>query len=238
MKKAIPVILIAIYSVCFTSVVQSQETEKVEYNTKKTEVNIAIANIFAKNTIYPYYVYDGNLVLPYYFYYDYNQPRTKLIAGLKFHNPKGAVRLSAEFSYNSRKFDNSDNNVTSSSYKILEAGLNAGYEWHSTFNRVNIYYGFDLSFAHANYKYINTINSNEEYTTTSREMAYGVSPLVGVNFFITPNLSIGTEMKFITEGFTSKTTDEYNGQEQNENKTNGFRTQFGPLGFLSFNIHF
>ncbi len=95
-----------------------------------------------------------------------------------------------------------------------------------------------MSAAHANYKYINTINSNEEHITKSGEISYGVSPLVGVNFFITPNLSIGTEMKFIMEGFSSKTTNEYNGQEQNENKSSGFRTQFGPLGFLSFNIHF
>jgi len=231
-------LLIVIFSMGFNSLMQSQETEKTAFNTKKTEVNIAIANVFAKNNQYPYYVYDGSLVLPYYLYYDFNQPRTKLIAGLKFHNPKGAVRLAAEFGYNSRKYDNGDNSANSSSYKTLEAGFDAGYEWHSTFNRVNIYYGFDLSFAHANYKSINTVNSNEEYTTKSGEMSYGVSPLIGVNFFITPNLSIGTEMKFITEGFTGKTTDAYNGQEQNENKTSGLRTEFGPLGFLSFNIHF
>jgi hypothetical protein len=65
-----------------------------------------------------------------------------------------------------------------------------------------------------------------------------MSPLVGVNFFITPNLSIGTEMKFMMEGFSGKTIYEYNGEEQETDKSNGFRTQFGPLGFLSFNIHF
>lgn len=238
MKKFISFILVCLLSSSITSNVKAQDTDKKEFNTKKTEVNIAIANVFAKNEFYPYYMYDGTMVLPYYLYYDFNQPKTKLIAGLKFHNPKGAVRLAFEFSYNSRKFDSDNNSTNTSSYRILEAGMNAGYEWHSTFNRVNIYYGFDISVAHANYKYINTINSNEEYTTKSGEISYGASPLVGVNFFITPNLSIGTEMKFIMEGFSSKTIDEYNGQEQNENKSSGFRTQFGPLGFLSFNIHF
>ncbi len=238
MKKVFSIFLIVIFTMGITSSLLSQETENVVYNTKKTEVNIAIANVFAKNNLYPYYVYNGSLVLPYYLYYDFAQPRTKLIAGIKFHNPKGAVRLAVEFSYNGGKYDNGDNAANSSSYKILEAGFDAGYEWHSTFNRVNIYYGFDLSFAHANYKSINTVNSNEEFTTKSGEMSYGVSPLVGVNFFITPNLSIGTEMKFITERFTGKTTDEYNGQEQNVNKTSGLRTAFGPLGYLSFNIHF
>ncbi len=230
-------LLIVVFIMGLSSSVLCQETEKTVFNTQKTEVNIAIANIFAKNDFYPYYAYDGTLVLPYYLYYDYSQPKTKLIAGLKFHNPKGAVRLAFEFSYNGRKYDN-DNSANTSRYKILEAGMNAGYEWHSTFNRVNIYYGFDMSVAHANYKYINTINSNEEHTTKSSEISYGMSPLVGVNFFITPNLSIGTEMKFMMEGFSGKTVDEYNGQEQNENKSSGFRTQFGPLGFLSFNIHF
>jgi hypothetical protein len=237
MKKTLSVLLIVIFSIGFTSALLSQEAEKAAFNTKKTEVNIAIANVFAKNDFYPYYMYDGTMVLPYYFYYDYSQPRTKLIAGLKFHNPKGAVRLAFEFSYNGGKYDNG-NSANTSSYKILEAGMNAGYEWHSTFNRVNIYYGFDMSIAHANYKYINTVNSNEEHSTKSSEISYGMSPLVGVNFFITPNLSIGTEMKFIMEGFSGKTWDEYNGQEQNENKYSGFRSQLGPLGFLSFNIHF
>jgi hypothetical protein len=235
MKKTLSMLLIVIFTMGITSAMLSQETEKTAFNTKKTEVNIAIANIFAKNYIYPYYLYDGDLVYPY--FDDFNAPRTKLIAGLKFHNPKGAVRLAAEFSYNSRKFDNGDNDATSSSYRMLDAGFNLGYEWHSTFNRVNIYYGFDLSAAHTNYSYINTIN-DDEHTTRSREISYGLSPLVGVNFFITPNLSIGTEMKFMTEAFTGKTIYEYNGEEQDTDKSSGFRTQFGPLGFLSFNIHF
>ncbi len=136
MKKTLSMLLIVIFSMGFTSLVHSQETEKAAFNTKKTEINIAIANVFAKNDFYPYYMYDGTMVLPYYFYYDYSQPKTKLIAGLKFHNPKGAVRLAFEFGYNGGKYDNG-NSANTSSYKILEAGMNAGYEWHSTFNRVN-----------------------------------------------------------------------------------------------------
>ncbi len=85
--------------------------------------------------------------------------------------------------------------------------------------------------------YENEIN-NEEYYTSAKEFAYGISPLVGVNCFITPHLSIGTEVKFTAEAYSGKTTNEYNGQEQSEQSTSGFRTQFGPLGFLSINIHF
>jgi len=235
MKKTLSMLLTAIFIIGITSALHSQETEKAAFNTKKTEVNIAVANIFSKNYLYPYYLYDGDLIYPY--FDDFNQPRTKLIAGLKLHNPKGAVRLAAEFTYNSKKFDNDDNTETSSSYRVLDAGFNAGYEWHSTFNRVNIYYGFDLSVSHINYNYTNNVN-NDEHITKSREISYGISPLVGVNFFITPNLSIGTEMKFITKAFTGKTIYEYNGEEQDTDKSSGFRTQFGPLGFLSLNIHF
>lgn len=235
MKKIFSIIFTVIFTMGITSAILSQETENKEFNTKKTEVNIAVANIFSKNYIYPYYLYDGDLVYPY--FEDFSQPRTKLIGGLKFHNTKGAVRLAAEFTYNSKKFDNEDNAETSSSYRILDAGFNAGYEWHATFNRVNIFYGFDLSVSHTNYNYSNNI-SNDEHITKSREISYGASPIVGVNFFITPNLSIGTEMKFMTEGFTGKTIYEYNGEEQDTDKSSGFRTQFGPLGFLSFNIHF
>lgn len=236
MKKAIPVILIAIYSVCFTTVVQSQETDKNEFNTKKTEVNIAITNVFAKNNWFPYYVYDGNLVLPYY-YYGFNQPRTKLLVGFKFHNPNGAVRLGTEFNYNTRKYNKEDDGSDNSHQKSFGSGLYAGYEWHSTFNRVNIYYGIDLSLLYSAFTYENTVN-NDDHFSKINEIACGINPLVGVNFFITPNLSIGTEVKFTAEGFSGKTIYKYNGQEQDKEKTSGVRTQFGPLGFLSINIHF
>lgn len=237
MKKVISIALACFLSLSITSVVKAQDVEKKEFNTKKTEVNIAIANVFAKNNTFPYYVYDGNTVLPYYAYYDFSNPQTKLIAGLKFHNPQGAVRLALDFNYNSRKYDNEDNSSNTSSYKTLGTGLYLGYQWHSTFNRVNIFYGFDVTTSYTVFSYENMVN-NEDYFSKSNEITYGIQPLVGVNFFITPNLSIGTEMKFMVEGYSGKSTNTYNGQEQGKDKTNGFRSQFGPLGFLSLNIHF
>jgi len=66
-----------------------------------------------------------------------------------------------------------------------------------------------------------------------------VNPLLGVNVFVTPHLSIGTEVKFTAEYVSGKATYESSsGSNSNDTKSSGFRTRFGPLGFLSINIHF
>jgi hypothetical protein len=56
--------------------------------------------------------------------------------------------------------------------------------------------------------------------------------------YILPNLSIGTEVKLTSEYFTGSTNEkyEYSGSDSGSGLS-GFRTSFGPLGFLSINIH-
>ena len=241
MKKSIFVfvLLFALFA-CSPFSTFSQETEKKEFNTKKTEFNIAVTNLFAKNNLWPYYYIDGNGDYIYSIL-DYI-PRTKLVVGLKFHNPKGAVRLGTTFRFTSKKYDNMDTDDDIQKYSDLELGLYLGYEWHSTFNRVNIYYGFDVSSNYLNYKYNSENQYNYSLETKNTEFAIGVNPLAGVNFFITPNLSIGTEARFMIEYVSGnyKNTSQQTGQPANtsESKTSGFRTRFGPLGFLSINIHF
>jgi len=223
----------------------AQDTENKMFNNKKTEVNIAVANVFSKNNYaLPYYYLDGDMYYYSYYYGDfYSQP--ELVVGLKFHDNKGAFRLSTSLSYSN--ITHEEQNGPSSTYTIKNFGstINLGYEWHSTFNRVNIYYGFDVSST------IKNISLENEYTNSYsgeivktenkiNEFLIGLNPLVGVNVFVTPNLSIGTEFKFIAEYVTGKS--EYSSTSSNtessESKSSGFRTRFGPLGFISVNIHF
>ena len=73
------------------------------------------------------------------------------------------------------------------------------------------------------------------------EVSIGINPLLGINIFITPHLSIGTEAKLMLEYASGKSksfTNGYDGSHESESKNSGFRTRFGPLGFLSINIHF
>jgi len=88
-------------------------------------------------------------------------------------------------------------------------------------------------------------NLTAEKKTEFNILKYGISPLIGVNYFLTPNLSLGTEIKFSATGYSGKAESSFQYGEppyltygDSENKFNGFRTYFGPLGYLSINIYF
>lgn len=226
----------------------AQEEETPAFNNKKIQINIGVADIFAKNYWwYSVYFTDeyGNLVLQYPFGEIIKQP--SLLVGFKYHLGSGALRVGTNLSYNGGSLENDDPSENKNSYSHLGAKLNLGYEWHSTFGRVNVFYGVDGSFGYTS----NETKSEYEYssypseiTSTFKETLVGINPLVGVNFFITPALSIGTELKFTAEYTSGKLTSERNyGSPQppydnsQEQKRSGFRTYFGPLGFISLNIH-
>ena len=226
----------------------AQEEQKIEYNSKKFQISIGIADIFAKS----YWWYSnwymdeyGNLLYPYPDDMYYRQPN--LVLGFKYHDNKGAWRLGFNTRYSSTTHEDSDTSGRKYSFNNFGIALNLGYEWHSTFGRLNVYYGFDASVSHAKYVVESELFGMPVISTdknTSQETAYGLNPLLGINFFITPNFSIGTEVKFSAEYISG----EYKHEETNDNpyspnyeeygeKRSSFRTYFGPLGFLSLNIH-
>lgn len=215
--------------------------ELKEFNTKKTEVNIGVANIFAKNNIlYPYYYIDGQYYLPYVYSEIFRRP--ELVIGIKFHTEKGAFRLGTNFNYYSITTEDKSGGIDKYISKVFSSKINLGYEWHHTFSRLVIYYGMDISSSYANnnmkYEYSNSNGSTVSQTKVN-EMTIGVNPLIGTNFFITPNLSIGTEVKFTSEYVSGKSTEETSDSPTSyETKSSGMRTYFGPLGFISINLHF
>ena len=245
MKKAAPFLVLCFLLTSILSLpVVAQDTDTKEFNTKKTEVNIAVANVFAKSNMwYPYYYIDGGDYIPYLYSDYFRQP--ELVVGLKFHGNKGAFRLGTNLKYSNIKTEDKSGPTNNYTFKNFGTTLYLGYEWHTTYSRVNIYYGFDVSTSYTStyieHEYANSypyeLRKNE---TKMNEFALGVNPLVGVNVFITPNLSVGTEVKFTAEyvsGKSESTTSNSNSSNA-ENKSSGFRTRFGPLGFLSINIHF
>ena len=220
--------------------ISAQNESNKEFNTKKTEVNIAVANIFAKNTvIYPYYYIDGDLY-PNYTLSD-NSRRPELVLGMKFHGENGAFRVSTNLNYNSVNENDKNNSSEKFTYNSFSTKINIGYEWHLTFNRLNIYYGFDFSTSYSKSKYESEsvgYNGWQKSEANVKETAIGIVPLLGINVYILPNLSIGTEFKLSSEYVTGSTDEkyEYSGSDSGS-KVSGFRTSFGPLGFLSINIH-
>ncbi len=240
-KRIILSILLS-FSIGISAFAQDSEiaSSKETYGTK-TEFNIGIANIFA-DPLYDLVLYDYSDA----YYPDYvlipQQPG--LVVGMKFHNPKGAFRLSTTFGYSSKSFDDPDLEDDEATMKSFASDLNLGYEWHSNFKRVRVYYGFDvlLGFQNSESKFTST---NDFREGKSNFLKYGLSPLLGVNYFITPNLSIGTEVKLSAMGYSGKTESTvnygvypYNNYSESKTDFSGFRTSFGPLGFLSVNIYF
>jgi hypothetical protein len=231
----------------FTLVLSAQDQEKPGFNTKKYEINIGVADIFVKNSWWYDLYYDeyGDF---YYFYPGgeyFRQPA--LIMGFKYHGNKGALRVGLNFRYSQTEHKGDTPPDEKYFYQNMGAGINMGYEWHKTFGRVNVFYGLDGIYSNTNYKMKwetteGEYESSDEYTIN--ENRFGISPLLGVNFFITPALSVGTEVKFIGEYHKATYTDKhysnypYNSTDaEYKDERTGFRMYFGPLGFLSLNIH-
>lgn len=223
----------------------AQNTE-VDFNSthsksNNTEFNIGIADIFAK----PYYIYYDS-----YYFSPYPQiiyPKSpSLVLGMKFHNQKGAFRTSTKLSYQKHHQENPDKpDYEFSDIKNFATTINAGYEWHSNFRKVTIFYGLDLSYGFERYK-SEEENYGDIYENTTDLNKYGLSPLVGINYFITPQVSLGTEIKvnFVTfsgkEKYHSQSTDGLGNvyYSDSETKLTGSEINFGPLGYLSLNIYF
>ena len=236
------IVLSVLLSISIGVSVFAQESEvassKDQYGTK-TEFNIGITNIFA-DPLYDLVLYD-------YSDYIYSEivPQLRGIqVGMKFHNPKGAFRVSTNLSYNSRKVTDPDLSKDESNYKAFSSDLNLGYEWHSNYKRVRVFYGFDalLGYLKSSSDYLNS--NNDSGNGKSNTFKYGLSPLLGVNFFFTPHLSVGTEVKLTAMGYSGKS--EFSSvhaglpyySSSHKNEFSGFKTSFGPLGFLSVNVYF
>lgn len=237
MKKSLITIIVFLIAICNSGYIYSQSDS--QFNTYKTQVNIELTNIFAKNYIYyDYYFIDGDIYPTLVYDNLFHSPGVQF--GLKFQNAKGAFRLSTAINYSSTIQEEDDNYGDKSSYKSFGSGLNFGYEFHKTVNRVVIYYGLDINtdYSSRKFSYENpSINGTNESETLVNEYALGVSPLLGVNVYLFKNLSVGTEVCYFLQYYSGNEKSTYSGGEDAKSKFHGFRSWFGPLGFLSVNIH-
>ncbi len=217
----------------------SQEASRDSFNIKKAEINIAVSDIFAKTRPYDYYFVNSSYItIPYRINSFEYIPNTNLQLGAKFHTLKGAIRLTCGYSYSNYSSEDKTINNVEITYTGSNARFATGYEWQYTFTRVNIFFGADFSWAISNYNY-KLVDGSDEIINKANIAYLGVNPLVGVNYFITPSLSIGTELRFTVEMYTgSEEVDNILSNTSYEYDISGLRTYFGPLGFISVNIHF
>ena len=67
---------------------------------------------------------------------------------------------------------------------------------------------------------------------------FGVRPLIGGKYFLTPALSVSTEIGFSMETYKGTETEKNSEvEEDDKTKISGSRRGFGPIGQISINIH-
>lgn len=213
----------------------AQEKEK-NYFDSKHQICLGVMNMFgnADMDVYPY-------PWPYIYYpidfwvYPYSSHQRTPGLSYKYHFEKFALRASVHFNYSDENIDQTTyKNETSRMY--LQSAL--GFEFKKNFERSYLFYGMDIYNRVNTYNYLYVEKEGDYKNSNERtEIAYGVSPLIGFNYFITPKLSLSTEAKLFAEMYEEKWKDQYGDNDPTESKYDGINLKLAPLGQVSINIH-
>jgi len=260
--SAVPTILIA------------QDKKETDYFKNKHEISVLGINPGDNETrvyyYYPWINYYFGPGLKYYPGYPYTVRTDNSLYGLnyKYHFAKYAFRLGLAFN-NSNNHTSTPNliypdNPGTTDYLLSRYRVSLGFEYDKNFFRTRLFLGFDFyydrkdeinkteSFNQGTYYpdpdntdiyqtvKVNYINRNEYLTNI-----YGINPLLGIEYFISPNLSLSAEARFIIEINRGEDTSRnynnhpvYGNDNITSGTTKGFTTQFAPLSYLSVNIYF
>jgi len=219
MKK----LLFVIVSLSFITSAKSQDS--LAYTSKKHELNIGYFNAFNLTS--------GN---------DFG-------VGYKYTFRNGALRIGTTFSFSNDKTTDDGQSMSENETKNLSIKPRIGYEFHQNYKRIMVYYGADfityIEDYHSNYTYNNSNNDtyySRKYTTTTS--GFGISPLLGLKYFINKKISISTETSFNFAYKKSENKYDYfddgsstpSSSDSSERKS--YSANLSPLGIISINFHF
>jgi hypothetical protein len=224
--------------------------DEINYFQKKHEINVQVDDIFKDVSDFSYLFY-LNDDYEYIYYYPYFSKGPSIGMGYKYHFGKGALRAKISFNGQSINSDDEDDNnenlnITS---KQTFGGQNfaIGYELHTNLKRMQIFYGLDLTMGRQKinsenkYDYLATYEYYEDYTVTLSQtvITYGVKPFLGFKYFIIPQFSVSTEYFFSYQLYkNSYKYERTNSDVVDKSSANGYKTEFGPLGQITFGFHF
>jgi len=228
----------------FTSCYVGGQTSEKDTIRRNHEFSIIVDNIFSEvpGIIEKHYwrwgLYTSNTEFK---FKGWMPPRVGF--GYKSHAQNTAFRSKVSFwSHSLTSEDNNSPKETSEAYFTFNALL--GVEFKKRNNNIQFFYGID-----AFYNYY-SIESEEKYergdpthTVTSKDIykinGLGVSPFLGIKYFITPAFSLSTELKFFTEFLNGEDVYKFSeNSEDDKKKIHGTDLRVGPLGQISFNFHF
>lgn len=228
----------------FTSCYVGAQTSEKDTTRRNNEFSIIVDNIFSEvpaiiEKHYRWGIYPHNNTE--FKFRGWMPPKVGL--GYKSHAQNTAFRSKISFwSHSLKSEDPNSPEETNESYFTFNALL--GVESQKRIKKVQFFYGID-----AFYNYYN-IESEEKYqrvdpphTVTSKDIykinGLGVSPFLGIKYFITPVFSLSTELKFFTEFLNGEDVYKYSeNSEDDKKKIHGTDLRVGPLGQISFNFHF
>ena len=267
--------LVVLIGLIFSQTLFSQESKEINYFNKKHEISISGMNIFDNNNeeiyYYPlYWIGPSPGINWYYPYYSYTINRDNRLYGLayKYHISKHAIRLNFYFnnSYNKETRSNNDYPGTPdiTKYNISRYRIGVGYEINKNFVRtgmfcgIDFYYDFRKEFSKSETvrmsRYYNDPLDNNNYievkvnyknSNKDNKNSYGITPLIGVKYFLTPHLSFSTEARFIIENYRSNKEQwyfddhpDYGSDETIISEHIGSLSKIATVGTFSVNIHF
>jgi predicted porin len=151
--------------------------------------------------------------------------------GYKYVFGNGALRLGTSLNYNYSEYKSISDTSKSTNTTIIPR---IGYEFRQNYNRIIVYYGADITGSIQ--KQISTGSNNSKQDNTS--YGIGLSPFIGVKYFVSKNISLSTETSFNFMYSSGKDKQTYNGVPSNDSNNQSISTRLSPLGIFSINIHF
>lgn len=150
----------------------------------------------------------------------------------------GAIRIGAGVQMNNLE---TQIDTITQTHKFSALDFRAGWQFNEEAGkRFLFYYGADLFFASANNEQKYHVNSYGWIYTENSSKDIGIAPLIGLQFYLTPRVSLGTEANFRIASVKSSTKNTYELRPENDREveTTGISTAFWPPSSLYLNVRF
>ncbi|MCF8373556.1 MAG: hypothetical protein K9H64_18190 [Bacteroidales bacterium] len=145
MKTQQRILILLVLNLVYAPALFAQEKTDLKETSNHHEISIGVADLFTKQEpVYYYSPYLYDIAMPYYPYYQYNPGYSpKLSLKYKYNFGKMAIRAGFDVSYMNSENDY-DGNYLQNENSQFTGSYQIGLEFHSNYNRVQLFYGFDF----------------------------------------------------------------------------------------------
>jgi hypothetical protein len=235
MKK----ITLLLIGLIFMGSISIYAQDEIDYFSKKNEINVQVDNIFGGSDLGTILLLDGYSEMGGLVNHYFKIPTVGL--GYKRHIGIGAIRVKASWATMAHRYNVNENSDAELEYALHQESFSAGWEFHSTMRRTQVFFGADFvlnmqATTITDYYYAN--NTSTERTDKSARIGFGFQPFLGFKYFISPNFSVSSEYHFLAEFYNGETIRNADADNEVTLDNHGYSAQFGPLGQITFSFHF